>query len=483
MHKALLEEKPDSIKKEDWDKMQEKTTSIIRLCLGTKLYIRCISQSRCLVLQAVSQTKLYGLKMSESSDLVQHVNTFNQIIGDLGRVGVKVDDEDQSMIVLCSLTPAYETLLTALTCGKETIRLETGDGLYTSNNQERGRQKEKQTDGKNKQRSKSKAKKKAVCFVTSDSHRDSWILDIGYSFHMTPYREWFETYKAENLGSVSLGDDKTCGIMEIRQIKVLMHDGIIRTLTEVRHIPALKNNLISLGTLHVNGFDYKSDSDCVKVSKGAMTVIKVLLLVELQPTAESESDNTTPWHLRMGIFGCSTYVLIPNDERSKLDSKSKKCIFLGFEKDHVAKKRVINRDVVFDEQSMLQKARLEQEHVIVETETGSVKAQGESSESSIRTTTVDEQSVEMDNRRQVENMAANRERRVINPPVRFGYKDMVNYALVVGTDDPSIIQEAISSQEKEGWMGAMIEENKSLSKNQTWELVPLPKGKKVVGCK
>ncbi|KAL8140012.1 hypothetical protein V2J09_006033 [Rumex salicifolius] len=28
------------------------------------------------------------------------------------------------------------------------------------------------------------------------------------------------------------------------------------------------------GTLHVNGFDYKSDSDCVKVSKGDMTVMK-----------------------------------------------------------------------------------------------------------------------------------------------------------------------------------------------------------------
>ena len=37
-------------------------------------------------------------------------------------------------------------------------------------------------------------------------------------------------------------------------------------------------------------------------------------------------------YLLMRIFGCLAYVHIPIEERSKLDSKSKKCIFLGFEK-------------------------------------------------------------------------------------------------------------------------------------------------------
>ncbi|KAL4341068.1 hypothetical protein GQ457_08G007840 [Hibiscus cannabinus] len=62
------------------------------------------------------------------------------------------------------------------------------------------------------------------------------------------------------------------------------------------------------------------------------------------------------------IFGCPTYVHVPGDERSKLDAKSKKCIFLGYKKgvkgykfwDPVARKMVINRDAIFDEQSMLQ---------------------------------------------------------------------------------------------------------------------------------
>ena len=39
------------------------------------------------------------------------------------------------------------------------------------------------------------------------------------------------------------------------------------------------------------------------------------------------------------------------------------------------------------------------------------------------------------------------------------------------------------SLEKSKWMGAMVEEMKSLHKNQTWELVDLPIGKRAIGCK
>ncbi|KAL8158595.1 hypothetical protein V2J09_000132 [Rumex salicifolius] len=99
------------------------------------------------------------------------------------------------------------------------------------------------------------------------------------------------------MGSVRLGDDKTCGIVGIGQIKVCMPDGIIRMLTE---------NLISLGTLHVNGFDYKSDSFCVKLSKGALMITTGRVYRLIGSTivggvivAVSESDNTALWHLRM----------------------------------------------------------------------------------------------------------------------------------------------------------------------------------------
>ena len=61
------------------------------------------------------------------------------------------------------------------------------------------------------------------------------------------------------------------------------------------------------------------------------------------------------------IFGCSAYVHVQSGECSKLDLKSRKCVFLGFEKgvkgyrlwDPISKKMVTSRDVIFDEAFML----------------------------------------------------------------------------------------------------------------------------------
>jgi hypothetical protein len=49
--------------------------------------------------------------------------------------------------------------------------------------------------------------------------------------------------------------------------------------------------------------------------------------------------------------------------------------------------------------------------------------------------------------------------------------------------EPATYTEAIASVDKEKWLGAMQEEMQSLEKNDTWDIVCLPKQKKVVRCK
>ncbi|KAL1191737.1 Retrovirus-related Pol polyprotein from transposon TNT 1-94 [Cardamine amara subsp. amara] len=57
------------------------------------------------------------------------------------------------------------------------------------------------------------------------------------------------------------------------------------------------------------------------------------------------------------VFGCIGYVHIPDQKKSKLHDKSKKCVFLGVSDeskawrlyDPTVKKIVISKDVVFDE--------------------------------------------------------------------------------------------------------------------------------------
>jgi hypothetical protein len=81
------------------------------------------------------------------------------------------------------------------------------------------------------------------------------------------------------------------------------------------------------------------------------------------------------------------------------------------------------------------------------------------------------------------NIATDRPRRTIGPPIRYNFEDMVSYALVISNGDPTTFQEEVNSQEKSKWMGAMAEEMESLHKNQTWDLVELLEMKRKIGCK
>lgn len=59
----------------------------------------------------------------------------------------------------------------------------------------------------------------------------------------------------------------------------------------------------------------------------------------------------------MRVFGCKAFVHVSKDERSKLDTKTQQCIFIGYDLDNfgyriydpVEKKLVRSCDVVFIE--------------------------------------------------------------------------------------------------------------------------------------
>lgn len=98
---------------------------------------------------------------------------------------------------------------------------------------------------------------------------NEWILDSGCTYHMCPHKHWFTSYEDVDGCSVIIGNSTPCTVVGKGSIQIKTHDGVIRTLTGVRHIPELKRNLISLGTLESKGCRYSVEGGVLKVLKGS----------------------------------------------------------------------------------------------------------------------------------------------------------------------------------------------------------------------
>lgn len=77
--------------------------------LTTKLYLK---------------KRLYTLRMKEGTCLQDHINEFNQIVMDIKNIGIKLEEEDQALLLICSLPTSYENLCNSMLYGRDTIKLE-----------------------------------------------------------------------------------------------------------------------------------------------------------------------------------------------------------------------------------------------------------------------------------------------------------------------------------------------------------------------
>lgn len=71
--------------------------------------------------------------------------------------------------------------------------------------------------------------------------------------------------------------------------------------------------------------------------------------------------------------------------------------------------------------------------------------------------------------------------RVLHPPERF--ISGMDFVLLTDGGEPSCYKEAMLEKDKSQWELAMKSELSRIERNATWELVPLPKDKKVLPCK
>lgn len=184
-------------------------------------------------------------------------------------------------------------------------------------------------------------------------------------------------------------------------------------------------------------------------------------------------------HLR--VFGCVAYVHVPKDERGKLDSKTNKCILLGYGSvqkgyrvyDHLTQKVFYSRNVKFDEREIVSPPVEEEQpaqHPLILEPIDESESGPEEEDEGGGTGADPPAAADPPPRR------STRERRPVD---YFGFPQ----AHLTIHSEPTTFEEATTCPEKAKWEEAMGKELKSLKDNEVWELTTLPPDKKAVGCK
>ena len=71
-----------------------------------------------------------------------------------------------------------------------------------------------------------------------------------------------------------MGNDASCRMVGVNSLMIKMFDDVIRTITDVRHVPDLRRSLISVGALSRLGLKIVVDGEKMKISKGYMIVMR-----------------------------------------------------------------------------------------------------------------------------------------------------------------------------------------------------------------
>ena len=125
-----------------------------------------------------------------------------------------------------------------------------------------------------------------------------------------PKKGVVNTYKPYDGGSVLIGNDTVCKTVGIDNIRMRMFDGQVRTLTNIRHVPHLKKNPLSLGALKARGYKFFCADGAIKVTKGFMMTLKGEQTANLykltgsivigDALAATKEDTIRLWHIHVG---------------------------------------------------------------------------------------------------------------------------------------------------------------------------------------
>ncbi|GKA98409.1 retrovirus-related pol polyprotein from transposon TNT 1-94 [Tanacetum coccineum] len=204
--------------------------------------------------------KLYTYYMSPGTKLGVHIDEFNKLILDLATIDIEIEDEDQALMLLTSLSSSYENFVETLLYGRESLTMEdvpatmnsrelkkrtegtkeeTSDGLYVKGMSDHSGKAHSGRSSRFKSRGGTCKLKCFICHSEGHLKRDCPMKkssgfvnkgkrdqdfdssdDEGESYHMTHMRDFLYDFKGFDGGSLQLGDNKTCTIKGTRKVKI-----------------------------------------------------------------------------------------------------------------------------------------------------------------------------------------------------------------------------------------------------------------------
>jgi len=148
----------------------------------------------------------------------------------------------------------------------------------------------------------------ATCFSTRSSS-ECWLIDTGYTNHMTFDRTLFKDLQSTKISKVRIGNGDYISAKGKGTITIATNSGT-ETISDVLYVPDIDQNLLSVGQLIENGFKVTFEDQCCLIYDAAGQKILQIKMrgksFSFFPTEEEHTtystniSNTKIWHKRLG---------------------------------------------------------------------------------------------------------------------------------------------------------------------------------------